>query len=122
LYAGEAARAPYKLSLGPTTLSAKAKHKASGDVRVKINASDDAYGTFGVDRPAVQDVVAARIYVGKPEWAGGNAIPMTIKGSGSDVTATVTITPGARKKLAWTQAKDADGNWGPVRAVWIPKA
>ena len=121
LYAGEAARAPYKLSLGPTTLSATARAKDI-KIQVKINASDDAYGMFGVDRPDVQNVTAARIYVGKAPWEGGTAQAMTIKGSGSEVTAIVKVTPGSRKKLAYTQAKDADGNWGPIRAVWIPKA
>ena len=121
LYAGEAARAPYKLSLGPTTLSAKAKLKDTGKVQVKINASDDAYGIVGVDRPDVQNVTAARIYVGKAPWDGGTAKAMTIKGSGSEVTATIKVTPGGKKKLAWTQAKDADGNWGPVRARLDPE-
>jgi hypothetical protein len=47
---------------------------------------------------------------------------MRIEGSGKSVTATTKVAKKAKQKLAWTQAKDADGNWGPIRAVWIPKA
>ena len=76
----------------------------------------------GVDRPDVQNVTAARIYVGKAPWDGGTAQAMTIKGSGSEVTASIKVSPGSKKKLAYVQAKDADGNWGPIQGVWIPKA
>ena len=47
---------------------------------------------------------------------------MLIKGSGDDATAKIKVDPVRQKRLAYTQAKDADGNWGPIRAVWIPKA
>ncbi len=45
---------------------------------------------------------------------------MTIHGSGTAVTATATVSPGAKKALAWVQGQDAKGNWGPAKAVWIP--
>ena len=47
---------------------------------------------------------------------------MTVHGSGTTVTATATVPKGSKKVLAYVQAKDAAGNWGPVVAVWIPKA
>jgi hypothetical protein len=46
---------------------------------------------------------------------------MLINASGSEATAKIKVDPGAKKKLAYTQAKDSEGNWGPIRAVWIPK-
>ena len=122
MYQAIASRAPYQYSLGPTVLSAKAKALDTGKVSVSISADDAALGTQGPNPPDAQNVTAARIFLAKPPWAGGSSKAMTIEGSGTDVKAKIKVAPGSKKKLAWTQAKDADGNWGPVRAVWIPKA
>ena len=122
MYQAVAARTPYKFALGPTTLSAKTRVLDSGKVQVKINADDAALGLLGPNPPDSQDVTQARIFLDRAPWDGGTAKAMQIKGSGTDVTATAKVAPGTQKKLAWTQAKDADGNWGPIRAVWIPKA
>ena len=120
-YDAAAARTPYKLSFGPTVLSAKAR-LARAKVTVTASADDDAYGTGGVGRPAAQKVTAGRIFVGKAPWAGGTSKAMTVQGSGTSVTLTATVTPGPKKALAYVQGKDADGNWGPAQAVWIPAA
>jgi hypothetical protein len=45
---------------------------------------------------------------------------MKINGSGTKVTASITVKKGAKKVLAYVQAQDRDGNWGPALAVWIP--
>jgi hypothetical protein len=123
MYQAIAARTPYKFSLGPTVLSAKTKAttdelEAAGRVKVKIKADDSALGTNGPNPPPSQNVTQARIFLDKAPWDGGTATAMNIKGSGKSVTATVKVRAG-EKKLAWTQAKDADGNWGPIRALWI---
>lgn len=118
-YDAAAARTPYKLALGPTVLSVTAK-ASGGSVKVTANPSDAAYGSSGVGKPAAQNVKAARIYVGKAPWAGGTAQAMSIQGSGTSVTATISVSPGAKKVLAYVQGQDADGNWGPAQAVWIP--
>ena len=47
---------------------------------------------------------------------------MKINGKGTSVTATATVKTGSKRVLAYVQAQDADGNWGPAQAVWIPKA
>ena len=123
MYQAVAARAPYQYALGPTTTKAKAKLKSAGKYEVTINASDAALGPNGPNPPDFQDVTAARIFVGKAPWeSGATSKPMSITGSGDTVTAKATINAGSKKAIAYTQAKDADGNWGPVRAVWIPKA
>ena len=83
-YDAAAARTPYKLSLGPTVLTAKAQASA-GSVKVTATADDNAYGTSGVGRPAAQKVTAGRIFVGKAPWAGGTSKAMTVQGSGTSV-------------------------------------
>lgn len=120
-YDAAAARRPYKLSLGPTVLTAKAA-LATGAVTVTATADDAAFGSSGVGRPGSQNVVAGRLYVGKAPWAHGTAQPMKVKGSGTSVTLKATVSPGAKRTLAWVQGRDADGNWGPAQAVWIPAA
>jgi hypothetical protein len=122
MYQAIAARTPYKSALGPTTLKAKTKVLGSGKVEVTIKADDAALGQQGPNPPDFQNTTQARIFLDAPPWDGGTAKAMEVKGSGSAVKATVKVSPGGRDKLAWTQARDADGNWGPVRAVWIPKA
>lgn len=118
-YDAAAARRPYKLSLGPTVLTAKAA-LASGSVTVTATADDAAFGTTGVGRPAAQNVVAGRLYVGKAPWAHGTARPMKVKGTGTSVTLKATVAPQGKRVLAWVQGRDADGNWGPAQAVWVP--
>jgi hypothetical protein len=120
-YDAAAARTPYLLSLGPTTTSASTTGSGSS-VTVTMAASDSAYGTSGVGKPAAQNVTDARIYVGTAPWDGGTSQPMSIHGSGTSVTATATVDKGSARVLAWVQAMDAAGNWGPAFAVWIPKA
>jgi hypothetical protein len=47
---------------------------------------------------------------------------MTISGSGTRVTATADVQMGSQQVLAWVQARNANGAWGPTVAVWIPAA
>lgn len=119
VYTSGAARMPYKLSLGPTVLDAGTK-LAKASVTVSAKADDDAFGAQGYGRPAAQSVKAARIFVGKAPWDGGSAQPMKLKGSGSSVSISATVKLGADRVLAYVQAQDARGNWGPAEAVWIP--
>jgi hypothetical protein len=120
-YDAAAARTPYELSLGPTILSVNAK-ASGGAVKVTATADDDAYGTNGFGRPAAQSIEAGRIFVGKAPWAGGQPQAMTVQGSGTTATLLANVTPGAKKVLAYVQGQDAQGNWGPAEAVWIPAA
>jgi len=120
-YDAAAARTPYKLALGPTLVKVKSSAK-SGKVTVTATADDDAFGTSGVGRPGAQNVKAARIFTGKAPWDGGKSQAMKIKGKGTKVDASITVKAGSKKALAYVQAQDAKGNWGPAVAVWIPKA
>ncbi len=118
VYTAGAARMPYKLSLGPTVVNAKVAVQKS-DV-VTATADDGAFGASGFGRPSAQKVTSARLFVGTAPWDGGQPIPMKVKGSGSKVTASVSVKKPAKDTLAYIQGKDADGNWGPTRAVWLP--
>jgi carboxypeptidase T len=122
VYTVAAARMPYKLSLGPTITDLAAKNPSGGSVTVTATADDGALGASGFGRPTPKNVVAARIYLDKPPWDGGKAVAMKIKGKGTRVTATATVKQGSQKVLAWVQAQNADGSWGPALAVWIPAA
>ena len=119
IYTAAASREPYMLSLGPTITDLGAK-LSGGSVTVTATADDAAFGAQGFGKPASQNVTDARIYVGTSPWDGGTATAMTIKGHGTTVTATASVKPGSDQVMAWVQAKDADGNWGPAVAVWIP--
>lgn len=118
LYAAAAAQQPYTQALGPTIVASKARLNARGKVKISGTADDDAYGTNGVGRPAVQDVTEARLFVRKPPWKGGTAQPVTLVGSGSEVELKATLTAEPVRRVVYLQAKDAAGNWGPVAAVW----
>ena len=122
VYTAAAARTPYRLSLGPTIVSARTGTPSGAAVTVTATADDDAYGASGIGRPTPVDVVAARIYVGTAPWDGGTPLRMRIRGSGTSVTAKAKIQTGAQEVLAWVQAQNANGDWGPAMAVWIPAA
>jgi hypothetical protein len=124
MYAATASRQPYTETLGPTTLSAKARDGAGQKVKIIATASDDAYGTSGVGRPDAQPVRAGRIYAHGAPWDGGKARATKVIGGGDDearLKAKVRADD-QRRHLVYLQAKDADGNWGPLRAVWVPRA
>ena len=114
MYQAVAARTPYKFSLGPTVLSAKAdKTVAAGKVRVKIEASDAALGANGPNPPASQNVTEARIFLDKAPWDGGTAKPMKIKGSGKDVTAKAKVAKGQQEEARLDPGQGRRRQLGP---------
>lgn len=121
MYDAAAARTPYQLSFGPTVLSVKTK-ASGGSAVVTAKADDNAYGTSGVGRPAAQKITEARIFTDAAPWDGGTAQAMNVNASGTSATATATVARGQHKALAYVQARDANGDWGPAEAVWIPRA
>jgi hypothetical protein len=121
VYTAAAARQPYMLSLGPTITSASTTSSGT-TVTVNATANDGALGASGFGRPTPMNVTAARIYVGTAPWDGGTAHAMRITGSGTSVTASARVQEGAQQVLAWVQARNASGAWGPAVAVWIPAA
>lgn len=118
LYGAAAAQQPYTQGQGPTITERRARLKANGNVKIKGSADDDAYGADGVGQPAAQNVTAARLFVGTPPWDGGTPQPVTLLGSGTAVEFEASLEAAARRKVVYLQAKDQDGNWGPVAAVW----
>lgn len=121
VYTTAAARAPYMLSLGPTITKAGAKAGGS-TVAVTATADDAAFGSSGFGKPTATKVTAGRIYVGKAPWDGGKAIAMKVKGKGTSATLSANVKPGSKKQLAYIQGRNANGDWGPAMAVWIPAA
>ena len=119
LYAARLAQEPYVMGWGPNTLQAKSKIKSAHRAVIKATADDDAYGFAGVGRPASQNVMAGRVFVGTAPWDGGTAKAMSVIGSGKHVDLKVTLKRRTNDKLVWIQARDADGNWGPTRSVWL---
>lgn len=117
LYGATAAPKPYVHSLGPTIVEASSV--LVGDtVEITATADDNAYGTVGVDRPAAQNVVDARLFINKAPWEGGKAKPVTVVGTGQQVELTASLAAKEKRKKVYLQAKDAAGNWGAVEVVW----
>lgn len=107
------------MGLGPNPVQAKSKNKRANKAVITATADDDAYGTSGVSRPASQNVTAGRVFVGTSPWDGGTAKATKVIGSGKEVKLKVSLKRKATDQLVWIQAKDAAGNWGPTRAVWL---
>lgn len=122
LYAASAAQQPYAMTLGPTMTAATAKAARHSRATITGTGNDDAYGHSGVGRPAAQNVTAGRFFLGAAPWAGGTPIAMKVKGSGTSVNVKLKINRPATKTLGYVQTQDSAGNWGPVKAVWVPAA
>ncbi|MCP2262043.1 Zinc carboxypeptidase [Streptoalloteichus tenebrarius] len=123
LYAAKAARSPYTSALGPTISGVTVQRARSDWASVTAKADDDAYGGRGVNRPAAQKVVAAEVYVAKAPWEGGVAQALEVRGDGSTVDIGGVFDAAGdtgEHRLVYVRAKDADGNWGPVTAAWLP--
>jgi hypothetical protein len=117
LYAARIARAPYQLGRGPTPESATATAAGGNlfDLRAQLN--DQFNGG--------QTIAAAEYYIDTPPWRGGSAFAMTaLDGSFNATieTAAATIGPFAGRHTIFVRGRDALGNWGPVRAVFVTGA
>lgn len=128
MYLAKAARAPYQLSLGPTTSAVTVPTTtvpAGSTFSLKATGSDAAYGSSGVGRPAAQTVNSARYFVDTAPWAGGTAVAMTANDGSWNATSEVAkatvptagLTPG--KHQLWVQTRDSAGNWGPATSAFV---
>ncbi len=128
MYLAKAARAPYQLSLGPTTSAVTVPTTtvpAGSTFSLKATGNDAAYGSSGVGRPTAQTVSSARYFVDTAPWAGGTAVAMTANdGSWSSTSEvakatvpTTGLTPG--KHQLWVQTRDSAGNWGPATSAFV---
>lgn len=127
LYAAKVARQPYALAQGPSALSLTLG--VSGTLlTVAATIDDNTLGADGFDRPAAQAISAAEVYVDVPPWAGGVPIPMAaVDGSFDAVSEQVLATLDSNslslgRQLVFVRGRDADGNWGPVTAMWINRS
>ncbi|MGL5818801.1 MAG: M14 family zinc carboxypeptidase [Phycicoccus sp.] len=128
MYMAKAARAPYQLSLGPTTSAvtvSAASVPAGTAVTLDATGNDAAFSSSGVGRPAAQAVNAARYFVDTPPWAGGSAVAMSARdgrwnatSEGARATVPTTGLTAGRHQL-YVQTRDSSGNWGPVTSVFL---
>lgn len=127
LYAAKAARQPYALAHGPSALSLTLG--VSGTLlTVAATIDDTTLGVAGFDRPAVQAISAAELYIDAPPWAGGVPIPMTAQDGSFDAAServvgvldAGSLTLG--RHIIFVRGRDADGNWGPVTAMWVNRS
>ncbi len=124
VYAAKVARQPYALAHGPSALSLTLG--VSGTLlTVAATIDDNTLGAAGIDRPAAQPISAAELYVDVPPWAGGVPIPMSAQDGSFDaaserVVGTLDIgSLNLGRQLVFVRGRDADGNWGPVTAMWL---
>jgi hypothetical protein len=122
VYAAKVARQPYALSLGPAL--GPVTVTGAGPITVTVEANDGFLGV-GVGRPSAQPVAAVELYVDVPWWAGGLSAAMQASDGAFDEAIdaaqlamdTTAWSPG--RHTLYLRARDADGNWGVFRAVFI---
>ena len=113
LYAARIARAPYQLGRGPSPESISAANTFPDTVNLQAQFNEQFNGG--------QIIAAAEYYLDTPPWRGGTGIPMSPSdGSFNSTieTASATVGPLLGRHLIYVRARDANGNWGPVRGVF----
>lgn len=123
-YAANAASAPYKTPAGPTVTSLTASRNSDKSVSINATGNDNAFGTNPSNRkPAAQNVTAAEYSVGKLPAAAGSGTALALSdGSANSTAESFNGTAGNvadGKQTIFVRAKDADGNWGPAKAVFV---
>ena len=114
IYAARIARAPYQLVLGPSPESVTAAVSGENTFDLRAQLSEQYNGG--------QAISAAEYYVDTPPWRGGTPVAMSaLDGSFNGVTETAaaSVGPLAGRHLIYVRGRDALGNWGPVRAVFV---
>lgn len=117
LHAAKLARTPYSLAEGPTTESLTAARSAAGTIELRAQIDEQLNGG--------QAISSVEYYLDTPPWRGGTPIPMAaLDGSFDNVSeiAIATVGPLAGSHLFYVRGRDANDNWGPVRAVFTPRA
>jgi carboxypeptidase T len=114
IYAARIARAPYQLALGPSpeSVTATATGANTFDLRAQL---DEQYN-------GGQAISAAEYYIDTPPWRGGTPVAMVaLDGNFNSVTETAAASVGPLfgKHLIYVRGRDALGNWGPVRGVFV---
>jgi hypothetical protein len=119
IYFAKICRTPYMTGEGPVSDTLTVNLPIGGRrglviVRAQFNDNDQlATG---------QNIVAAEAYIDLPPWRpGAIAIPMAAEDGSFNspvewAVATTRIGPG--RHIVYVRGRDADGNWGPVKAVF----
>ncbi len=130
IYAAKIVRTPYLTPAGPEIADAAATAVvvAPGDpITIQAVADDSRFNNTNGSEPT-QPIAAAEIFIDTPPWqTGASAIAMTAADGAFDATVEpilgVVNTTGLAngRHMAYVNAQDASGNWGPVSAtfVWI---
>lgn len=116
LYAAKVARAPYLLARGPDAVNLNSVSAPGLSLTLRAIISDTANGG--------SPIAAAEAYVDTPPWAGGMPIALdAIDGTFDEVVEAVqgsipvqSASPGWH--LVFVRGQDAEGNWGPVSALF----
>jgi carboxypeptidase T len=128
IYAAKVVRTPYLTPGGPeiTETSVTATVVAPGDpVTVQAIADDARFNNSNGSEPT-QIVAAAEITIDAPPWQAG-ASPTAMTATDGAFDASVESVQAAVDTTGWdtgrhtifAHAQDANGNWGPVSAVFV---
>lgn len=128
LYAAKVARFPYQLPSGPDTVTISISpsfYKKGEAITVLANINDKRY--YGNQEPK-QNIAAAELYIDTPPWIT-TTIPISYTMNAEDgsfdeyiETATVSLetdTLSQGRHMIYIRGKDANGNWGPVTALFL---
>lgn len=117
LYAARIAAMPYALIHGPTPEEALATPTADG--RVEIRALFDETKNGG------QRIASAELYLNASPDRGGSPLMMDPADGQFDSpteTATATVPLASLRTLFLVRARDAEGNYGPLRGVYLSRS
>jgi hypothetical protein len=116
LYAARIARTPYMLANGPNIETISLARTGQNTYELQAQANEVLNGN--------QNIAAAEYYVDTPPWNGGTPNAMTaLDGSFNSPieTARASVTTTEGRHIVYVRSRDANNNWGPVRAVFTPR-
>jgi hypothetical protein len=128
IYAAKIVRTPYLTPAGPEITDARATSVvvAPGDsVAILATANDARFNNTNGTEPT-QAVAAAELFIDTPPWQPGASATAMLATDGAFDAAVEAIegeidTTGLAdgRHMAYLRAEDANGNWGPVSAVFV---
>jgi len=114
IYLAKLARTPYLTSEGPAAETAAAIGGRLGRFAIIAQISDEFNGN--------QDITSAEAYIDTPPWRGGTPIPLApldgiFDSPVESVHGLIKIPSG--RSIIFIRGRDAAGNWGSVKAVFV---
>ncbi len=115
LYLAKIARTPYMTSEGPTTETLTVTRSGTKSFFIRAFVNDGFNGN--------QWVNGAEVYIDVPPWRGGVPLAMApedglFNSALEMVIRTVTVSPS--RHIVYVRGRDANGNWGAVKAAFLP--